>query len=47
MALDVWEHAYYHDQGPNRGAYFEAFWRNVNWKNVNKNFEGIASKFEK
>jgi len=44
MALDVWEHAYYHDQGPNRGAYFEAFWKNVNWKKINENFEKIASK---
>jgi len=44
MALDVWEHAFYHDQGPNKGPYFEAFFRNVNWKRINDNFEKIASK---
>jgi len=47
MALDVWEHAFYHDQGPNKGPYLEAFWKNVDWKNVSENFERIASKFEK
>lgn len=47
MALDVWEHAFYYDQGPNKGPYLEAFFRNVNWERINENFENIASKFEK
>ncbi|MDH5438802.1 MAG: superoxide dismutase [Candidatus Bathyarchaeota archaeon] len=47
MALDVWEHAFYYDQGPKKGSYFEAFFRNVNWERINENFEKIASKFEK
>jgi len=46
MALDVWEHAFYHDHGPNKGAYFEAFWKNINWENINENFEKVALKFE-
>lgn len=36
LPLDVWEHAYYYDQGPNRAAYVEAFLRNVNWKAVDE-----------
>lgn len=31
VPLDVWEHAYYYDQGPNRAAYVEAFLDNLNW----------------
>ncbi len=47
MALDVWEHAFYHDQGPNKGPYLEAFFRNVNWERLNEKFEKMAYKFEK
>jgi len=47
MALDVWEHAFYYDQGPKKGPYLEAFFRNINWKRVSENFEKISSKFEK
>jgi len=31
VALDAWEHAYYHDYGPDKGKYFEAFFRNLHW----------------
>lgn len=41
LPIDVWEHAYYTDQGPNRGAYIEAFMQNINWKNVDKSFKGV------
>ncbi|NIR87437.1 superoxide dismutase [Candidatus Bathyarchaeota archaeon] len=47
MALDVWEHAFYHDQGPNKGPYLESFFKNVNWKRVSENFEKTASRLEK
>jgi len=47
MALDVWEHAFYHDQGPNKGPYLEAFFRNINWEKLNKKFAKMTSKFEK
>ncbi|MFN2383801.1 MAG: Fe-Mn family superoxide dismutase [Gemmatimonadota bacterium] len=36
IPLDVWEHAYYYDQGPNRAAYVEAFLKNLNWKAVDE-----------
>ncbi len=47
MALDVWEHAFYHDQGPNKRSYFEAFFRNVNWERISENFDKISSEFGK
>jgi Fe-Mn family superoxide dismutase len=39
MALDVWENAFYHDQGPNKGPCFEDFFKNVKWERNNENFE--------
>ena len=42
LALDVWEHAYYFDQGPNRAAYVEAFLGNVNWKAVDELYRRAA-----
>jgi Fe-Mn family superoxide dismutase len=36
IPLDVWEHAYYFDHGPNRAAYVEAFLANLNWKAVDE-----------
>lgn len=44
MALDVWEHAFYYDQGPNKGQYFEAFFKNINWERISKKFEELTSK---
>jgi Fe-Mn family superoxide dismutase len=40
LVCDVWEHAYYIDYRNNRQAYLEAFWKIVNWKFAEKNFEG-------
>lgn len=40
LVLDVYEHAYYTDQGPRRPPYIDAFFENVNWNVVNKRFEG-------
>jgi len=39
LVLDVYEHAYYTDQGPKRPPYIDAFFENVNWNVVNKRFE--------
>ncbi|MFQ5492868.1 MAG: superoxide dismutase [Candidatus Dojkabacteria bacterium] len=36
IALDVFEHAYYKDYGPDRGSYVDAYIGNLNWKEVNK-----------
>ncbi len=39
LALDLWEHAYYLDYGPEKGKYIEAFFGNIDWKAVEKRFE--------
>ncbi len=39
MVLDVWEHAYYVDYRNERAKYVEAFWSNVNWREVNRRLE--------
>jgi Fe-Mn family superoxide dismutase len=43
VALDVWEHAYYFDHGPNRAAYIEAFLQNLNWKAVDELYRRAAA----
>ena len=35
VALDAWEHAYYHDYGPDKGKYFDAFFQNLHWGRIN------------
>jgi len=39
LVLDVYEHAYYLDQGPDRKKYIDAFFENIAWDLVNKRFE--------
>ena len=39
LVLDVYEHAYYADQGPKRAPYIDAFFENVNWEVVNKRLD--------
>jgi len=39
LVLDVYEHAYYTDQGPKRPLYIDAFFENINWNVVNKRLE--------
>jgi len=39
VVLDVYEHAYYTDQGPKRPPYIDAFFENVDWNVVNKRFD--------
>ena len=39
LALDMWEHAYYLDYIPSeKKKYIEAFFENLNWETVEKNF---------
>jgi len=46
LALDVWEHSYYHDYGPDRGQFIDNFFNLVDWTDVQENFEEMAEKFE-
>ena len=41
MVLDVWEHAYYLDYKNERAKFVEAFWKIVNWDEVNRRLEAI------
>lgn len=36
LALDVYEHAYFMDYGVNKKSYLEAFFKNLDWRHVNK-----------
>lgn len=38
LTCDVWEHAYYIDYRNARAKYVEAFWKLVNWKFAEQNF---------
>ncbi len=38
IACDVWEHAYYHKDGPDRKKYVAAFVANLHWKRINERF---------
>lgn len=41
LAVDVWEHSYYHDYGPKRGEFIDAFFKVVDWKDVEERFEEV------
>lgn len=44
LVMDVWEHAFLLDYTPaQRGQYIEAFFSNINWRNVDRRVEGDVS----
>ncbi|HOK53342.1 MAG TPA: superoxide dismutase [Armatimonadota bacterium] len=42
IVLDVYEHAYMIDYGIKRVPYIDAFFKNINWNEVNNRVEGIV-----
>ena len=42
LALDTYEHAYFIDYGTNRGAYIDAFFRNLDWAKVEQRFAALS-----
>ncbi|WP_181684585.1 superoxide dismutase [Halorhabdus salina] len=46
MALDVWEHSYYYDYGPDRGSFIDAFFEVVNWEKVDEEYQKSLEHFE-
>ncbi len=38
LPVDTWEHAYYYDQGPDKGSYVDAVFENVDWSVVADRF---------
>jgi Fe-Mn family superoxide dismutase len=44
LALDLWEHAYYIDYQYKRKIYVDAFFKVINWKKVNENYELALEK---
>lgn len=39
ITCDVFEHAYYHKDGPARAAYIDNFLKNLNWSRINDRFK--------
>ncbi|MFA5931275.1 MAG: superoxide dismutase [archaeon] len=39
IALDVYEHAYYHKDGPKRANYIDNFLTNLNWERIEKRYK--------
>lgn len=46
LALDVWEHSYYHDYGPDRGDFVDAFFNVVDWEEPSNRYEQYVELFE-
>ena len=46
LALDVWEHSYYYDYGPDRGSFVDAFFEVVDWDEPSDRFEQAVARFE-
>lgn len=45
LGLDMWEHSYMFDYTPGeKKKYVEAFFENLNWQTVEKNFDWVVSK---
>jgi len=45
LALDVWEHSYYHDYGPDRADFIENFFHVVDWEDVSDRYMELLETF--
>ena len=46
LAVDVWEHSYYYDYGPDRGDFVENVFEVIDWDNVAEQYDNVVSRFE-
>ena len=46
LALDVWEHSYYYDYGPDRGSFVDAFFEVIDWDSVEENYRKAVATHE-
>ena len=46
LALDVWEHSYYYDYGPDRGSFVDAFFEVVDWDHAALEYEKVVGRVE-
>ena len=46
LALDVWEHSYYYQYGPDRGDFVDNFFEVVDWSEPESRYEDLVGKFE-
>ena len=46
LALDVWEHSYYYDYGPDRGSFVDAFFEVVDWEEPSDRYDQAVARFE-
>ncbi len=44
VALDCWEHAFYHDYGPDKGKYLDVFFQNLHWDRINERFQAAGGQ---
>lgn len=43
LALDVWEHSYYHDYGPEREKFIDNFMELIDWDDCQERFNNVSS----
>jgi Fe-Mn family superoxide dismutase len=46
LALDVWEHSYYYDYGPDRGDFVSNFFEVVDWGEPSERYAEAIERFE-
>jgi len=42
LALDVWEHSYYHDYGPSRAEFIDGFFDMIDWEDVGQRYTRLS-----